>query len=154
MSTTTSTEASEFLNTLLTRAYDAEQGYEVAAEAAENDALKDWLQTNSEQRRTFGKNIKRHLADLGAEPDKGASITGKFHQAFIKLRSAVSGETDIALIEECRRGELQALEDYADLEAKVELRTDALKTINDQSEQVRTQLNALDSIETALQPAT
>jgi len=141
---------SEYLNDLLTRAYDAEQGFKVAAENAENEALKSWFEANSKQRLTFGHQIKSLLKDLGVEPDKGASVSGKVHQAFMKVRAAITGTPDAALIEECQRGEKGALDDYQDALTSVEFRTDARKVLEDQAQYVQTQLSALDTISKSL----
>lgn len=144
------TTQSEYLNELLTRAYDAEQGFHVAAELAGNKALSNWFEANSKQRLTFGHNLKRFLRDLDVEPDKGASLSGKIHQSFMKLRAAVTSEQDPALIEECRRGEMAALEDYKEALDSIEFRTDARKTLVDQKNHVEEQLHALDAIEKSI----
>jgi len=141
---------SEFLNELLTRAYDAEQGFLVAAGEVENQALKDWFRANSDQRRSFGHSIKELLKDLNVKADKGPGITGKAHQAFMKLRSALSDEQDKAMIAECRRGEETALEEYDEALKSFEFRTDARKILEDQAKHVRTQLSTLKTIEESL----
>jgi uncharacterized protein (TIGR02284 family) len=92
---------SEFLNELLTRAHDAKQGVLVAAGEVENQALKDWFRTNPGQRRSFIHSIKGLLKDFNAKPDKDPGITEKVHKTFMKLRAALSGEEDNAMIAEC-----------------------------------------------------
>jgi len=141
---------SEFLNELLTRAYDAEQGFLVASEEVENQALKDWFKANSDQHCSFGHSIKKLLKDLDVEPDKGSSITGKIHQAFIKLRATLSADQDRAIIAECRRGEEAALKDYEEALQSIGFRSDARKVLEDQAERVQNQLEALDIIEKSL----
>lgn len=140
----------EYLNELLTRAYDAEEGFKVAADTAKNDALAEWFRANSDQRRILGKQLKNLLRSLNIDLDKGESLTGKMHQIFMKLRAAISEEQDTALIQECRRGEQAALADYQDALASIEFSPEARKMITDQKEAVVTQLGALDSIEKAV----
>lgn len=154
MKTLDEPKSSDSLNQLLTRAYDAEQGFSLAAEQAESDDLKSWFQSNSEQRKSFGKQLKSHLADLDVEPDKGASVSGKIHQAFMKLRSAVSNENDLALIAECQRGEEKALNDYRAILEDCDLRADARRTLEEQLETTSSQLKTLASIEKIIEGAT
>jgi uncharacterized protein (TIGR02284 family) len=143
-------QASEVLNHLLARAFDAKEGYAVASEHCENKALSDWFKANADQRETFRMMLEKHLGDLDVDPTDHASALGKFHQAFMKLRAAVSSENDAILIAECLRGENQALEDYREAMKNTTLRRDAAKAIGDQAEYVKTQLIALDQIRESL----
>ena len=102
------------LNNLLTKAYDAEQGYEKAAERAEGHPnLVTFFKTQSDMRLSFGKEIKGAITRYGGEPDKGASIPAKAHQVWITVKTALSGDDNAeAVLEECIRGEEAALSDY------------------------------------------
>ena len=126
-------QASKVLNHLLARAFDAKEGYAVAAGHSENKALSDWFSANSDQRETFCVMLQKYLADLDAGPTEHASALGQLHQAFMKLRAAVSSENDTTLIEECLRGENQALEDYREDIKNTTLRRDAAKAVGDQN---------------------
>lgn len=150
MITTHSTSPAETLNDLLTSAYDAEQGYTVASEHSENQTLKDWLLENAQERKDFGHRIKSHLAELGAEPERGASLSGKIHQAFIKLRAAVNKENDLAIVAECIRGENQALKDYQNALTGPELPSNILQTIEEQAAKTAQRVAGLEVIQTAL----
>lgn len=109
----TNEETVELLNDLLTKAYDAEQGYEQAAKRAdEASRLRDFCLTQSSLRLSFGHEIKSLIKQYGGEPDKGASIAGKTHQAWIAIKDAVSSDDEEAILEECIRGEEAALEEY------------------------------------------
>lgn len=143
-------QASKVLNHLLARAFDAKEGYAIAAGQCENKALSDWFTANSSQRETFCVMLEKYLGDLNIEPIEHASTLGKLHHAFMKPRAAVSSENDATLIEECLRGENQALDDYQDAIKNKTLRRDAAKAIGDQAEYVKTQLTALDQIRKAL----
>ncbi|MDB4265158.1 PA2169 family four-helix-bundle protein [bacterium] len=148
---TTEILPSETLNELLTRAYDAEKGYELAAESAENPALKDFFHESCLQRNKFGHTLKGFIADLDVEPDKGSSIEGKIHQAFMKIKAALVDQDDLALVEECRRGEETAMLDYKAALENPNLRTDARAALEKQGADVLHQLDALESIEAALE---
>ena len=100
------------LQDLLTRAYDAEQGFQHAADAVNHDGLASLFREYSEQRRTFGHALKAMLKTLGVEPEKGASLLGKFHQFWIDLRGKFSDGREHEILEECLRGEETTMGDY------------------------------------------
>ena len=54
------------LQDLLTRAYDAEQGFEHAAEAVNHDGLASLFRDYSAKRRAFGHSLKSMMKSLGA----------------------------------------------------------------------------------------
>ena len=109
----TNEETVKILNDLLTKAYDAEQGYEQAAERAESSpSLVQFFNAQSSLRLLIGKDLKSLIAKYGGEPDKGASVTAKAHQVWIAMRDMVAGDDDEAILEECARGEEAAVEEY------------------------------------------
>ena len=104
-------EIVNLLNDLLTKACDAEQGYQHAAGKCENHSgIRYFLETQSELRMGFVKDIVDMISRFGGEPDRGACFTAKAHQAWISLRALV-GDQDSILVE-CRRGEQAATEVY------------------------------------------
>ena len=104
----------ECLNDLLTKAYDAEQGFKQAAERAEgHPRLVTFFNQQSALRLSFGHDIKQAISRHGGEPDKGSSAAAKAHQVWIALKDALTPEDDgEAILEECIRGERAALEEY------------------------------------------
>lgn len=105
-------QAVEKLNQLLTRNYDAEAGYKDAAENIEEPQLKNFFQQAAQQRYDFGHKIKGEIKQLGGSPDKGTSIAGDLHRAWIDIKSAVATRNSVAVLNECERGEETALNDY------------------------------------------
>ena len=107
-------EIVENLNDLLTKAYDAEEGFNKAAERAESHpSLARFFKNQSDMRRSFGHDIKQAITKYGGEPDKGSSVAAKAHQVWITVKDALSSDTDEeAVLEECVRGEKNALEEY------------------------------------------
>ena len=45
------------------------------------------------------------VAGLGEKPEDGGSIAGALHRGWVTLKAAVSDRTDLAILEECERGE-------------------------------------------------
>lgn len=100
------------LNQLLTRNYDAEAGYRDAAENVENPKLRAFFENAAQQRYDFGHKIKEEIRNLGEKPNKGTSMTADIHRKWIDLRSNVAKRTEVAVLDECIRGEETAIKDY------------------------------------------
>lgn len=100
------------LNRLLTRNYDAEEGYKTVAEKMEHPEMRDFMTTNSKERNNFGHEIKEIMIQMNLKPEKGTSIIGDAHRAWINVRDLISGDNDAAILDEAERGEEYAIEDY------------------------------------------
>ena len=135
------------LQDLLTRAYDAEQGYHNAAEAISHDRLKSLFHEYAEQRKSFGHDIKALIVKNGETPDKGASALGKLHQFWIDFRGMLTGGGEADIIEECRRGEETTMSDYEDYINDLEISAEARELFSQQLEKVRTIYSRLTSLE-------
>jgi uncharacterized protein (TIGR02284 family) len=108
-------EVLDQLNRLLTRAHDAETGYQEAAENVKDAELKGLFLAQSQERAEFGRELDREIRALGGDPDAGTSLASDLHRAWINLKSAVSGHTDKAVAEECQRGDAEALSEYKEV---------------------------------------
>ncbi len=104
----------ECLNDLLTKAYDAEEGFKHAAERAEgHSTLVTFFNKQSDMRLGFGHELKQAITQYGGVPDKGSSIAAKAHQVWITVKDTLTPDNDgEAILEECVRGEQAALNDY------------------------------------------
>lgn len=104
------------LNDLLTKSYDAEEGFNVAAERAKDRPdLQRFFRNQSDIRRSFGHEIKDAIAKYGGTPDKGSSVAAKAHQVWISVKDTLTPDDDgEAILEECIRGEKAAVADYDD----------------------------------------
>jgi len=100
------------LNKLLTLSHDAEKGYQEAAENAKDTELKSLFMSQSRQRSEFAVSLDREIRALGGEPDNGTSITADLHRAWINIKSTFASDDDKATVEECHRGDEEALETY------------------------------------------
>lgn len=104
----------ESLNDLLTKAYDAEEGFKQASERSEDHpGLKAFFDRQSDMRRSFGHEIKQSISRHGGTPDKGSSVAAKAHQVWITMKDCLTTDNDgEAILEECIRGEEFALAEY------------------------------------------
>lgn len=134
----------ECLNDLLTKAYDAEEGFKQAAERAESHPqLAAFFKRQSDMRLSFGHDIKQKIAVYGGEPDKGSSIAGKAHQVWISVKDALTPDHDgEAILEECVRGEKAALEEYNEKLKCDELPADVRALVTSQRDKIAASLAA------------
>ena len=100
------------LSKLLTRSHDAEKGYQEAAENAKDNELKSLFLAQSRQRSEFAQEIDREIRTLGGEPDNGTSLAADLHRAWINIKSTFASDDDKATVQECHRGDQDALENY------------------------------------------
>ncbi|MCK8492800.1 MULTISPECIES: ferritin-like domain-containing protein [Spirosoma] len=100
------------LNRLLTRSHDAEKGYQEASENVKDTELKSLFLTQSRQRGEFAMELDREIRTLGGEPDGSTSFVADLHRAWINIKSTFSSDDDKATVEECKRGDHEAIDDY------------------------------------------
>ena len=100
------------LNKLLTNNRDAEKGYQEAAENVKGAELKSLFLAQSRQRGEFGMEIEREVRKLGGEPDNGTSLASDLHRAWINVKSTFASNDDKATVQECQRGDKEALDNY------------------------------------------
>lgn len=102
------------LQALLEKNYDAEKGFKKAMVNAKDSNLKNFLMKQAAQRDRFATEITQELRNLNEEPKESGSFTGDLHRTWMDLKTAVSGNEDEAVLEECIRGEKASAEEYND----------------------------------------
>ena len=105
-------EIANNLNQLLEKNYDAEKGYKDAADKVQNTRMKQFLEEQAQLRYDFGHQIKSEIKAFDGEVDKGGSVKGSMHRAWMDLKSAVSSDKEENVMEEVQRGEQSAIEEY------------------------------------------
>lgn len=135
------------LNDLLTRNYDAEAGYKLAAENVENVNLKGFLENRAKSRYDFGHALKDEIKNSGGEPDKGTSVKGDLHRVWMNLKDTFTSG-DSATYEECVRGEKAFVEEYEEvLENSAVLPPTVVNMVQEQLTQGRKALAEVQALE-------
>ncbi len=101
------------LQELLEKNYDAQKGFAKAMEDAKNPRLKTFLQQQAAQRSRFTNELTQEIRNLNEEPKDSGSFTGDLHRTWIDIKSALSGNEDEAVLEECIRGEKASWDEYS-----------------------------------------
>lgn len=101
------------LQEILQKNYDAEKGLKEVMLKTDNHALKKWLQHKAVERSGFANEIDSELRKLGGEPREDGSVLGSAHRMWIDVKTAVAGNKDEAIFEECIRGDKASVDEYA-----------------------------------------
>ena len=117
----TRSEILDQLNKLLTRNHDAEKGYQEAAENVKDNELKTLFLAQSRQRSEFAQEIEREIRTLGGEPDNSTSLASNLHRAWINIKSTFASNDDKATVQECHRGDQEALDNYNEVLQETDL---------------------------------
>lgn len=100
------------LGKLLTLSNDAEEGYKEAADNVDDNELRTLFLEQSQQRADFAQELDSEIRALGGDADNGTSLTADLHRAWINIKSTFSSNDDKAVVQECHRGDQEALNDY------------------------------------------
>jgi len=100
------------LNDLIETSKDGEYGFQSCAEHAKSTTLKQVLsQRASDCQQAIGE-LQALVRGLGGKPEDSGSASGAVHRGWVAVKGTLAGHTDLALLEECERGEDVALTRY------------------------------------------
>lgn len=100
------------LNGLIETCKDGQDGFKAAAEGIERSDLKSLFFEFSQQRSQFAGELQSLVQSLGGDPEKSGSIAASLHRGWINIKSAVTGQDEGAILNECERGEDSAKNAY------------------------------------------
>ncbi len=135
------------LQVLLEKNYDAEKGFTKAMKDAKNPRLKTFLQHQAAQRSRFTNELTHVIKNLNEEPKKSGSFTGDLHRTWIDIKSAVSGNEDEAVLEECIRGEKASWDEYSDKLKKENFPPTISSIIQKQASEIHNTLSKVKTLE-------
>ncbi len=130
----------DVLNDLLSKSNDAEKGFREAAEDVDAPHLKELFRKYSTQRSLFGNELKSLVTSLGGEIEKGDTFAAKLHRMWMDLKSSVASNEEKNILEEVRRGESNALENYNEALEELDSTSIAYQTVLKQRDQIRESL--------------
>jgi uncharacterized protein (TIGR02284 family) len=111
-------EAISVLNDLIETSIDGEKGFHTAAEDAKNPEIKAYLLSRSTECATAVRELQAEVRALGGDPETSSSAAGGVHRLWVELKSALSGKTDEAVLNEVESGEDHALKAYKEASQK------------------------------------
>ncbi|WP_299669720.1 PA2169 family four-helix-bundle protein [uncultured Polaribacter sp.] len=140
-------EVGEKLNALLEKTYDAEKGFKKAAENIENKSLKRYFNMKAEERYSFGHDLKKEIRSFNQEVDKGGSLTGTVHRAWMDIKALFSLDNEESMLEEAITGEKAAVEEYEDILKEISLPSSTIELLEAQKKKIELGLHNIKSLE-------
>ncbi|MAO07740.1 MAG: hypothetical protein CL596_03415 [Alteromonas sp.] len=140
-------EMSKKLNELLEKNYDAEKGYQKAAEVVDNSSLQKFFEDQAANRYDFGHELKKEIKGYGEAPDKGGSAAGAAHRTWMDIKSTFTSNDEEAILAEVQRGEKQALEEYDEIIHDTTLPPTTQKILKKQRDSVQNAVRSAQNFE-------
>ncbi len=134
------------VNGLIETCKDGQEGFKQAAEGIQNSQLKSVFYELGQQRAQFVGELQGLVRELGGDPENSGSFTGAIHRGWINIKSAVTGQDDTAILNECERGEDVAKNAYkqalelnlpANVQSTIQTQYSAVQTAHDQVKALR-----------------
>ncbi|WP_435415514.1 ferritin-like domain-containing protein [Polaribacter aestuariivivens] len=135
------------LNALLEKTYDAEKGFKKAAENVENVSLKKYFEMKAQERYNFGHDLKTEIKSYNQNVDKGGSVTGAAHRAWMDIKAIFSTDNEESMLEEAITGEKAAIEEYNDVLNELSLPLSTKKILESQKSRIENGLYNIKSLE-------
>ncbi len=102
------------LNQLIETSRDGDKGFSACAEESESVALKSFFTISAIRCRDSVRALNEQVTIRGGAPETSGSVAAVAHRVWLDLRTAVSSQNDLAVLEECERAEDVARGIYAD----------------------------------------
>ena len=125
------------LNGLVETSKDGEKGFRSAAENTKSSELKSVFLKRAEDCAKGAAELQRIVASRGGEPEQSGSVAGAIHRGWINLKTALTSDDELAILEECERGEDVAKAAYRDAVDEGNLPADIRSALQRQFEGVK-----------------
>jgi uncharacterized protein (TIGR02284 family) len=130
---------------------DGEYGFRTSAEQAKRQDLKSLLLQRAEDCRRGADELNAKIRSLGGKVEDSGSALGAMHRGWVSMKSTLSTYDDKAVLEECERGEDNALARYRkamkqqlppEVQQMVERQMQGVQRNHDQIKMLRDQFRA------------
>lgn len=100
------------LNDLIEVSKDGEEGFRSSAENVDDPQLKAFFLRRSEEVAASVQELQELVRSLGGEPASSTSLGGTLHRRWIDIKTALTSNDTVAVLNETERGEDVALATY------------------------------------------
>ncbi|HEY9101069.1 PA2169 family four-helix-bundle protein [Chitinimonas sp.] len=100
------------LNHLIEICKDGEYGFNECARHTSTSGLSQVLQLRAVASQRAADELQALVQEHGGTPERHGSLIGAVHRGWVTVRSGLSSNDDLAMLEECERGEDRAEREY------------------------------------------
>ena len=100
------------LNDLIETCKDGEKGFLECAEDLSRADLKSTMTQRAQDCASGASELQQLVRSLGGDPETSTSVSADLHRRWIDLKSMITGKDDLAILNECERGEDVAMKSY------------------------------------------
>ncbi len=134
------------LNGLIDISRDGAEGFRTCADDANDAELKLYFRNRAQSCEEAVNKLSTEVRRYGGNPDTSGTVTGTLHRAWVDLKTAMTNRDNLAVLEECERGEAAAVAAYenalweempGDLRALLEQQYEGAKRNHDRVRQLR-----------------
>jgi uncharacterized protein (TIGR02284 family) len=93
------------LNDLIETSRNGEKGFVTSAEDTKNPELQTVFRQRAQDCARSATDLQQIVVRLGGKPHEGGTLAGAAHRGWVNLKATLTGRSDIAILEECERGE-------------------------------------------------
>lgn len=102
------------LNDLIETCKDGQEGFQTCAEDIRDSSLKSLFTERAQGCAAAASELQGLVLACGGDPETTSSVSGTLHRRWVDIKSAITGKDDVAVLNECERGEDVALRSYRD----------------------------------------
>lgn len=134
------------LNGLIEISRDGAEGFRSCADGADDPGLKMYFQNRAESCEEAVRTLSAEVRRYGGNPDTAGTLTGSLHRAWVGIRTAMTTQDNLAVLEECELGEAAAVAAYenalreelpGDLRTLLDLQYEGARRNHDRVRQLR-----------------
>lgn len=100
------------LNTLIETCKDGEYGFLSSAEHVRSASLREVFAQRAADCRQGAAELQQLVRQHGGKPEDEGSTSGAMHRGWVAVKGTLTGYSDLAMLEECERGEDVAVARY------------------------------------------
>lgn len=102
----------DVLNDLIEACKDGEYGFRASSLQVRSPVLRANLLARSLECARAAEELRNQVLQLGGHPEEGGSAVATMHRGWVAVMAMLSSYDDLAVLEECERGEAAALVCY------------------------------------------
>lgn len=109
----TNDEVISVLNTLIETCKDGDEGFRTCAMDASDTRLKTFFTNRAQTCAAAALELQTLVRVYGGDPDNSSSLGSAIHRRWIDIKALITGKNDLAVLQECERGEAMAVTSYS-----------------------------------------